>query len=294
MKNIYIDTDCGMDDIIAITMLLTDANISVEAISTVNGLTNPYVGKKNLEMILNFLETTVRISAGSEEPLRKSRYGYAFPEQDIINSSKLSFLQNLIKNTKKTRKKTAKFRGKLTLLCIGPLTNIARALIKNKNWLAQRVEKIIIMGGAVYVSGNVQPQKLAEYNFFLDPEAADIVLSSNIPITLVSLDATKYVPADQAFKKKVAKIFPKTNSGKLIKKLITSNSRDYRYFYDPLAASILIDPTIITCSRAVSIKVSVSGLNSGQCLLVNNKNSVNLITNVNKTKFQNLLLSKIN
>jgi purine nucleosidase/pyrimidine-specific ribonucleoside hydrolase len=80
-----------------------------------------------------------------------------------------------------------KYSGRLTLVTLGPLTNIARALALDPR-LTHHIEEIITMGGAYSVCGNQTPA--AEFNFYCDPEAAQKVIASGIPITLVGLDVT--------------------------------------------------------------------------------------------------------
>lgn len=77
-----------------------------------------------------------------------------------------------------------------TVIATGPLTNVARAISRDSD-IKKRLSEIFVMGGAVFVEGNITPY--AEFNFYSDPDAADYVLNSGIPITLVSLDTTHKV-----------------------------------------------------------------------------------------------------
>ena len=80
---------------------------------------------------------------------------------------------------------TARATGRLTVIAIGPLTNLAAALLADP-LLATRLERVVIMGGAFAVPGNTTPT--AEFNFFMDPEAAEIVLTAGVNPVLVGLD----------------------------------------------------------------------------------------------------------
>jgi inosine-uridine nucleoside N-ribohydrolase len=85
---------------------------------------------------------------------------------------------------------TRRWPGKLTLIALGPLTNLAHALRRDAG-LVQRLAGVVIMGGAVTVPGNVTP--VAEFNMYVDPEAAQVVFSSGLAITLIGLDITERV-----------------------------------------------------------------------------------------------------
>jgi pyrimidine-specific ribonucleoside hydrolase len=300
MKKIFIDTDCGMDDIIAINMLTSTKGVLIEGVTTTRGLTNPNMGKANLDTIYNFLGKKINVLAGSRYPLKKIRLKNKFPEYDVVNSTELEFLTDLIGGNKKTERNLDKFdefiyqavsgdKGKTTILCLGPLTNLARVIKKYKNKFTSKIDKLVIMGGAVFSPGNVMPSRKAEYNFFLDPEAANVVLQSDISIVLVSMDATKFVPATKYIKDKISKENPKTKTGKLIQRIIVSNKKDFRFFYDPLAASILLDPKIILDTKQVGLRVS----GQGQSLITEKRDNISVITKVDKNRFYKLLFRKI-
>ena len=92
-------------------------------------------------------------------------------------------------------------KEKVEIVTLGPLTNIADTLRKSRTF-ASRVTGITLMGGALNVAGNV-PGSKAEWNFYVDPRATDIVLRSGIPWTLVPLDATNTVPQSDSFFKRL-------------------------------------------------------------------------------------------
>ena len=151
------------------------------------------------------------------------------------------------------------------------------------------------MGGAVFTSGNVPPLKVAEYNIFLDPEAAEIVFSSGIKITLVATDATQYVPVTESFKKKIADKKPTTPQGQLIQKIIIANSKDFKYFYDPLAAAVLLEKRIVSRVKKVEIKTILSGLKRGLTLgIPTKKGNVSSITFLNSKLFYNMIEKTLN
>lgn len=303
MKNLLIDTDCGMDDIIAIAMIISNGNFSINGITTVRGLVTPKVGKKNLIKVLQYLKTDIEIVSGAASPINKSRLNYSFPKQDKVNSTKLTFLKSLfkpIKNSKQTYsateflfKKTDLLNEPTTLLCLGPLTNIAKAILKYKTNFTKNIDQILIMGGAVFTPGNVSPSRKAEYNIYLDPEAAEIVFSCRIPIKLISIDSTKYVPATDKVKEQIKNIKVTGRCGEIIRKTIIANKDDFNYFYDPLAAAILINPKLIIKSKRIGIKVLKDGGKVGQTLPILKLKNVEVVTNVNSKGFYKLLLKTL-
>ena len=301
-QKIIIDTDSGMDDIIAIAMIISSGNFLIKVITTVRGLVTPIIGKKNLSKIINFFDTKIKIVSGLDTPINKNRLKFSFPDSDRVNSTKLTFLKSLLKPVKIQKQKykvedfiykQAKTSGGISLLCLGPLTNIAKVIQKYGIEFTKNINEITIMGGAVYASGNVAPAKYAEYNIFLDPEAAEIVFCSGVQINLVSIDATKFAPATTKLKNKIENYKPKTKYGEIIKSIIIANKNDFDYFYDPLAAGVLIDPKIIIESKNVKIKIAQKGINVGQTLPTAGLKNVGVITQINSKRFFNLLKKTI-
>ena len=305
MKKIIIDTDCGMDDIIAISMLISAKDVVIKGIATTRGLTDPDIGKNNLNKIFYFLGKNINVFSGSKYPLEEIRLNNKFPEYDVKNSTELKFLTDLTKSTETIVKNPNKDevnnfyyrtvslnkRG-TTILCLGPLTNLSKVINKYKGRFTNKIDKLFIMGGAVFSSGNVPPSKKAEYNFFLDPEAADFVLQSTVPVVLIPTDVTKFVPFTKYIKNKISKKNPETKSGKLIQRVILSNNNDFRFFYDPLAASVLIDSKIILESKRVDLCVN----EQGQSLVMKKRykrSNISVVTKVDKNRFYKLLFNKL-
>jgi inosine-uridine nucleoside N-ribohydrolase len=267
MTTLLIDTDSGMDDIIAISMLVNSPNISIIGISTVYGLVNPVQGANNLKRILAYYGAGIDISAGSTRSLSGSSRNNQFPPIDQKRSSELPFLQTIIPKTTNTIckersierwicKKITISNTKVTIVALGPLTNIAKTIQSYGNICTKNIEKIICMGGAIHCAGNVLPSFQAEYNFYLDPTSANIVLQSGIPIELVSLDATKFVPVTKNIIKEITKITPLNQIGRVIRQIILNNKSDFVCFYDPLVAGIILNPSICkyTAQHAYAVK----------------------------------------
>ena len=157
MKNIIIDTDMGVDDIVAISLLLNKPAINIKAISTVRGVADLDRGTNNLARLLTFVgRTDLPIYQGFSPAKQK----IDFPKIDRRRANNLTLLKN-ISLPKLPSKKVIikKFNYKLdspvSLLCLGPLTNIAKAIQGKSN-----INEIVIMGGAVFKPGNIPPDFL--------------------------------------------------------------------------------------------------------------------------------------
>jgi inosine-uridine nucleoside N-ribohydrolase len=140
------------------------------------------------------------------------------------------------------------YPGEITLVPIGPLTNIALAL-RSAPELAQIIPQIVLMGGS-FSGGNVTPA--AEFNFYVDPEAAAMVFDSGIPITMVGLDVTRKVVLTE---ERLRRLEANTNrvslaAARIARSLMEthkkSGSESWPVLNDPLAVSVMLDPAILT------------------------------------------------
>ena len=252
-EKIIYDTDPGIDDALGLLLLAASPEIDLLAITVTHGNTSQ---EKCLNNALKLVEftciTKVPVARGAEEPLVKELsvaeethgeggLGYAIlPKSAISPCSELA--HDLIIRVVRENP------GEVTLLCVGPMTNIALAFLKAPE-IVSKVRRIVSMGGAIHYPGNVTPQ--AEYNVFCDPEAFEIVLKSGIDFTLVPLDVTYQCILTIDHLKKI------TEARSEIRNFIFDSTRFYMEFHedyqgikgcainDPLAAAILLDPTLV-------------------------------------------------
>ena len=133
-------------------------------------------------------------------------------------------------------------------MALGPLTNLA-VLLRDRPIALEQAKQIVVMGGAVKTPGNVTPE--AEFNFYCDPVAADIVLSSRLPITMVDLAACRQVKIsrDQALGLKSAIPLGRLMLDMLHGWFHREPSREKFEFCDPLAMAIALDPAIATATK---------------------------------------------
>ena len=191
-KRILLDTDPGIDDALAILLALSSPEIKVEGIVTVHG--NCTVDQATVNA-LSILE----LANANHIPVTK---GFALPlvqpsllAAETHGNSGLGYAKLPVPQVKPQVQHGSDFLiekimtnpGEITLVAVGPLTNVAVAIRKEPR-VAQAVREVVIMGGAIRHHGNVSP--LAEYNIYVDPHAAHIVFHSGMPMTLVPLDVT--------------------------------------------------------------------------------------------------------
>ncbi|WP_374020224.1 nucleoside hydrolase [Paenibacillus thiaminolyticus] len=191
---IIIDADTGIDDAVAILYGLTCGKADIVGITTVFGNIPVEQATDNTLRILKLAghEHVIPVSEGADRPLvrdvkrfARNVHGYnGIGDVELPPSSQ----QKVPESAADFIVRTASELGReLVIVGLGGLTNIAHALKKDPD-LPSKIKHLYIMGGAVSVPGNVTP--VSEANMWADPEAADYVIQSGLPITLVGLDVT--------------------------------------------------------------------------------------------------------
>ncbi len=205
METVILDCDPGIDDAVAIALALKSEDCRLEAITTVAGNVTSEVATRNVVKLLHLLginwlrDRDPPLAEGSAKPLFREIYfesGKSMHGEDGLGNTEdlfESFQIPKIINTEHNAINllTSSIVGSdepVTLVATGPLTNIAK-VINRAPHIKENLKKVIIMGGAIGVPGNVSP--VAEFNIYTDPEAAKIVFQSEFPVLLVPLDATK-------------------------------------------------------------------------------------------------------
>jgi purine nucleosidase len=193
LRQIIIDTDPSPDDAVAILMALASPELQVLAVTTVAGNVPLPLTSKNARKALELgKRTKTPVYAGASAPLvrklitaehvhgRTGFDGYELPEPTMPLAN--GFAPEVIVDLVMQREP-----GAVTLCCLAPLTNIALAFAKEPR-LGSHLKEIVLMGGTFSEGGNITPA--AEFNIFVDPEAAARVLECGAPITMVPLDCT--------------------------------------------------------------------------------------------------------
>jgi purine nucleosidase len=191
-KRIIIDTDPGIDDALAILLALASPELSLEGLSIVHGNCSLEQAVTNGLSILELANAShIPLAKGCELPLVQpsllapethgnTGLGYAKLPEPRIKPARQHGCDFLIEQVMSNP-------GEITLVAVGPLTNVAMAIRKEPKF-AKSLKELVIMGGAIRHEGNTTA--LAEFNVYVDPHAAHIVFHAGIPTTLVPLDVT--------------------------------------------------------------------------------------------------------
>ncbi len=264
-RAVIIDTDAGSDDLMAIAFLLARRDARIEAITVVNGLAHVRPGAANVLRLLELAgRKNIPVYMGRETPLRGTA---EFPKEWREISDKLPGV-DLPATTRKPEaesaadylvRRLANRRRRVSILALGPLTNLAEAFELDPAG-ARAVEEIVIMGGAARVPGNLgdggyfkTDNKTAEWNMFVDPLAAKRVFASGVKITLVPLDATNKVPIDLAFLREF-EVQARTPLGHVVAQVLETDRKfieqNFYFAWDPLAAVAMVERAVLKTRRA--------------------------------------------
>ncbi|MBI9107498.1 MAG: nucleoside hydrolase [Spirochaetales bacterium] len=260
-KKIFIDTDCGIDDAVAIMLALSSPEVDVTGISCVAGNTDIDSVIKNVCGLLSFFcRTDIPVYRGFPHSL----IGTKLNADDVHGKGGLGGVE-LEAIGKRVEKKNAldglleaaKANPGLTLVTLGPLTNIAAALNLYPQ-LKGLIGEIVVMGGAIG-PGNVT--KYAEFNFAFDPEAVTSCLSCEMPMKILTWDATVELTFTE--KEYDALDMGGSEPGDLFLDLqrFYMNYKERTYgkrvinFPDPLTMACVIDPDIITASENMGLRM---------------------------------------
>jgi len=225
-RKVIIDCDPGIDDAVALTLALFDPRLDVVAITATAGNVSAEQANQNVQTLVDLLDPPKLprlgvATASDNAPAVDARQIHG---PDGLGNAGLvaSRLARQHPSEKIICDEARSAQGDITLICLGPLTNIARAL-KLEPDLPSLVHRVVIMGGSVGVGGNITPA--AEFNIYCDPQSAREVFRSSLAKTLVPLDVTNQLswsldlisqlPADT------------TRAGKLLRKILPFLFRSY-------------------------------------------------------------------
>ena len=272
MHRIILDTDPGIDDALALFLALASPEVQLEAITTVNGNVGVNSTTRNALALLELLgRTDIPVARGCDRPLLRLHTdaahvhgdnglgGVQLPEphtQPVVQHAVDTIIERIMAAP-----------GEITLVPIGPLTNIALA-VRREPRIAQRVREVVIMGGALRVPGNVTPS--AEFNIYVDPQAAHIVFHAGWPIRLVALDVTMQarLPRSQVD----ALAATQSRVGSLTQEMLTYYFDVYGprhsvtdfHMHDPLCLAAVFQPELLSW-QSVYVDVELEGkLTTGQ------------------------------
>lgn len=254
-EKIIIDTDPGIDDAMAIFFAFQSPDVEVLGLTSVFGNVPVAMAARNALTLCEVAGVDVPVCEGMKLPWIGPESSYAHfvhgddgfgninhpsSERELDPRSSAQFIVDMAK----------KYPGEVTLVPIGPLTNIAMAL-KLEPELPKLIKDIVIMGGAAQVPGNVTP--VAEANIWNDPHAADIVFSADWRLKMIGLDVTYAVSYPQAYLSKLGEVNPSMGGfvqkaaqfyAKFYSEVFQEANEEVCYFHDAMAIAYVIDPTL--------------------------------------------------
>ena len=251
---VILDTDPGIDDALAFILLKAMPEIELQAITVTHGNTSVEKCTTNALKLVELLGMTdIPIAMGATEPLVRALsiaeethgdtgLGHAVlpnPRTQVVKENAANLIIDIVNANP----------GEITILCIGPVTNLALALLKEPS-LRKKIKNVVSMAGTIHCPGNATPS--SEYNVYCDPESFDILLRSGIDLTIVPLDVTYQCLFTKAHVERLS------NAREDIRTFIDRSTAFYMEFHaeyqgiqgcainDPLAAAILLKPDLVT------------------------------------------------
>ena len=271
-RKIIIDTDPGVDDTMAIFFALASPELEVVGLTTIFGNVHTHLATKNALRLLEIAnKTEIPVAHGADNPLTQAYegpvpfvhgddgQGNIFLPDPSISAVNITAAQFIVDQLRE-------HPGEITLVPVGPLTNIALAL-RLEPRIAEWVDEVVIMGGNALVPGNASPA--GEANIRNDPEAADLVFGADWKVTMVGLDVTlkvhmspehlaQYATHQNALSQHVVKIVPHYQS-------YFESSYDAKgmFIHDSSAIAYVLDPSLFTTEQW-AIRVGTEGLGRGK------------------------------
>lgn len=314
-RKVILDVDTGSDDAIAIMLAALHPNIDLVAVTTVKGNLPLDNVTENTKKVLDLLNSSVPLYKGCSTSIVKDvcpwRRTYENRATIIDEDGKPIFVHqdftDLKSSNREIEDKPASVflseyfnDNKATLVCTGPLTNLATALLINPN-IVNNIDELVIMGGG---DNEANATSSAEFNFFFDPEAAQKVFQSEFnKITLCPLDITHKLMVTKDDVKKIEEIGTSITdfAVKMCNTRIKMHSicqplelPDACTLHDPLTIAYLIDPSVLTDVRNLHIDISLSGLSEGSSIVdhryFQDNRNVFIAYNGNRNKFIDILV----
>lgn len=275
-RAIIIDTDPGKDDAVAILLALASPELDVLGIAAVAGNVPLSTTSANARKLCELAgRPDMIVTAGADRPLLRTlvtaehihgktgMHGADLPEPSMPLDPRHGV--DFIIETVMRRP-----AGDVTLCVLGPLTNVAQALIREPR-VGPRLREIVLMGGSHFAGGNVTPS--AEFNIYVDPEAAKLVFGAGLPVTTIPLDCTHQALTTRARVARIAALG--TPVAAAVAGWLGSFERfDIRKYgdeggplHDPCVIAYLLDPSLFV-GKAVNVEIeTASELTRGQTVV---------------------------
>ncbi len=278
---ILLDTDIGgdIDDALALGLVLTSPELELRGVTTVHG--DAYTRALIVCRLLDVLERgKIPVAAGA--PPRsvpdfsgQMQYGLRPAHKRPVKESAVEFLAAQLKAAP----------GELTIVCIGPLTNIA-ALLEKHPEAAKQIKRLVIMGGSIRVGYNGRPPAESEWNIKSDVKAAQRIFASGVPITLVPLDATATLTVDEEARKKI--FSSRTALGHHLHALYQLWDKETPILFDPAAVVACFDESLL---KFESLRITVD--DAGTTSTIEGRPNAQVATRAERGALQKAFLDRI-
>jgi len=271
VRPLILDVDTGVDDALAILLAFRSPECHLHGILTVSGNVPLARTTANTLTILDVLGAPpIPVVSGADAPLARP----AITAGEVHGGDGLGGVSGCVAASRRPVMRDAatfllnaigRRPGELTLVATGPLTNVALAVKKDIRSMRQ-LGRLVVMGGAVRVPGNVGP--VSEFNFAADPEAAAIVLDAGLPLTLVPLDVTERVALTR---QRLDAAHPAGTLHAFVQQITAATMAFHRargddegiFLHDPLAVGVALDPSLVR-QEGMALAVETRGaLTSG-------------------------------
>lgn len=296
-KTVIIDTDPGLDDAMALLMALASNDLDIRGITTTagNGLVEQH--SNNALSILEYVGANIPVYSGANQPILQPRSGATkIHGESALGEVKLPKAKKL-KVSKRTAvefmaKELLESEKKVSLIALGPLTNLA-ILLASTPEVKTHIEEIILMGGAA-VGGNRTP--VAEFNIWQDPEAAHIVFASGIPIIMCGLDVTRKAALKKEDLERIESVGGKAGElySKILKELAMGQKDDV-IVHDAVAMARALEPNLFIGSTHC-VAIDLTGAHTRGCTvtdlgnLMGEKTNTEVIFDLDREGFVELLV----
>ncbi len=305
-RKILIDCDVGVDDALALILAFRSPELCVKAVTGVHGNVPLRNVSENIKKVLSLLkpQEPPLVADGAAAPLKgRGAHAYSVHGETGLAEARIETeegnrwwhespypAEDLIVEL------ACRDPDEITLVATGPLTNVARGVEKNLRAM-KKLRSVIVMGGAVRIPGNITPH--AEFNFYADPLAAQIVFESGLPLTLVPLDVTHQVFFTPSLLEE--RVIPLDNA--LSRFMIDAigydiERREFRrkgviYLHDPLAVGVAIDEDLVKRKR-LALRVETEAEDRFGAILENpNGSPLDVCLEVEAKAFLDLFLSRL-
>ncbi|WP_369920912.1 nucleoside hydrolase [Marinomonas polaris] len=272
-RKIIIDTDPGIDDAMAIFFAFQAPQLDVLGLTTTFGNVSVDLATQNAITLTEIAKVNVPVAKGVAVPSKIAprphpdfvhgadgfgNINWPAPKGKAIEKSAAQFIVDTVRE----------FPGEVTIIALGPLGNLAKALELDPE-VANLVDEVVLMGGTAIEYGNVSP--VAEANIMNDPHAADLVFTAAWQVTMIGLDVTHQVLLDNSVLERIKKANP-TEGGFLydcaqhyINFYSSRFDMDGCYFHDASTIAYVMDPSIFGVELG-AVRVACEGIGIGQTI----------------------------